>query len=228
MSTTETLANRIAGKRTCGRSFFGGVLLLALSCSWYSTARGQDKLKGGVLAFPSGEEQVFGEDGPPQFTSFDIVPFREGCLAFNGYFYSGTFFRGIKRKKTPQGPIFRKGHRIITQFPDEMELIVDVGPGRCAKRAIATWAGEWPPEWVKTPHAEATVIRDLKPVPLEIDLSEERMLRGEDVGIDSPFAYGIWQYWFRLTSKGVQFTDMMRFVLFSKTGEKLAELTYRP
>jgi len=228
MSTSKTLANPIGGQRACGQPFFRGVLLLTLSCAWHGTARGQDRLRGGILAFPSGEEQAFGEDGPPQFTSFDIVPFREGCLVFNGYFYSGTFFRGIKRKKTPQGPIFRRGHRVITQFPDQMELIVDAGPGRCARDAIGAWAGEWPPEWIRNPHAQATVIRDLKPVPLEIGLSEERMLRGGDVAIDAPFAYGIWQYWFRLASKGVQFTDMMRFVLYSKSGEKLAELTYRP
>jgi hypothetical protein len=194
-----------------------------------SRASAQEKPKGGILAFPSGEEWALGKGGPPDFLGVDIIRVHEGCLAFGGYFHSGRFFQGIKRTETPQGPVFRKAHRVVAQFPDKMDLIIDVSPGRCSKEAptVASWEGEWPPEWIKAPHAEASLIRSLKAEPLEITLAEEGKIEG-DSGIYSLLAYGLWEYRFRLGNKRVQFTDMMRFVLLSKSGEKLAELTYRP
>ena len=165
-----------------------------------------------------------GEGGPPDFLGADIIRVREGCVGFIAYFHSGTFFQGIKRTETPHGPVFRKGNRIVTQFPDQMDLVVDVGPGRCSKNAppVPAWEGEWPPEWIKSPRAEGSLIRDLKSQPLAITLAEEGNAPGDFL------FYTNWQYRYLLESKGIHFTDMMRFVLFSRSGEKLAQFTYRP
>ena len=83
-----------------------------------------------------------GEGGAPDFLGADIIRVREGCVGFIAYFHSGTFFQGIKRTETPHGPVFRKGNRIVTQFPDQMDLVVDVGTGPLLKeRATRTGLG---------------------------------------------------------------------------------------
>jgi hypothetical protein len=201
-----------------------GVLVVVLSLGAWSYASAKDKPNGGVLAFPSGEEWAVGKGGTPDHLSFDIIRVREGCVGFMPYFHSGTFFEGIKRTETPHGPVFRRGRQVITQFPDQMDLIVEVGVGRCSKNGppVPSWEGEWPPEWIKSPSAQGSLIRNLKTQPLEITLAEEGTAPEDFV------FHTDWQYRFVVETKGVQFSDMMRFVLFRKSGEKLAEFTYRP
>ena len=184
----------------------------------------QEKGSKDVLAFPSGEELAGRKAGPPDYLSFDIIRTSEGCVGFMAYFRAGTFFRGMKRINTPQGPVFRKGKVTVTQFPDEMDLIIVAHPGRCSIGAPPnpSWRGDWPPDWIKSPRPEGSLIRNLKAESLSISLAEEGSSRG-----DYPI-YTPWEYRFVVETKGVQLSDMMRFVLFRKSGEKLAEFNYRP
>jgi hypothetical protein len=211
-------------RRCQRRPWWCALLLSALMAFGGGRTPAKDRPTGGVLAFPSGEEWAVGKGGPPNHLSFDIVRVHGGCVGFGPYFHAGTFFRGIKRSNTPHGPVFRRGRQIVTEFPEQMDLIVDVGPARCSMEAPSKppWEGEWPPEWVRSPRAQGYLIRDLKTQPLEITLAEERDTPGD-------FAfYTFWQYRFVVETKGIRFTDMMRFVLFSTRCEKMAEFTYRP
>jgi hypothetical protein len=195
--------------------------LLVVSPTAYHAAR--KKSKTSALTWANGEEDVY-RPTVINDLGFDIVSVEKGCIAYSAYFVAPKFFQNLKRTETQGGPVFRQGHRVMSEFPETLLLNVDAGPARCSKDAppTPTWAGEWPPNFIKTPHIEAVYIRELKPYPLEVVLSEEGEMPG-DFPIYTPRLYR-----FVVKTKGVLLTDRMHFTLSSKDGQKLAEFSFRP
>jgi hypothetical protein len=196
--------------------------LLAISSAVAAAKNRSTKTE--TVTWGNGREEIV-RPLPINSLGADIVKVRGACLAWDAYFVAPEFFRKLKRADTSGGIIFRRGRRTVSGFPDVLKLHVDVAPGRCSQTApsVPSWpGGDWPPEFIKAPHAEAIYVRDFKPCRLEIDLAEEGDMPG-DFPIFTP-----WEYWFVVKTKGVHLMDQMRFTLFSKTGKKLAEFNYRP
>jgi len=154
-----------------------------------------------------------------------FVLFGDACLGFKGTMRAGSpsdvmtpedFFYDLKRISSPQGPIFRKGSRIVTEYPDEVSLYARAWVTRCSKDM--RYLGEWPtrtPDFVRGLRAEAGYIRDLRLHPLEINLAEE----GTVLVIDRI----CWGYHFVMKTKGVRLTDTLVVSLWSREGTKMGE-----
>jgi hypothetical protein len=62
-------------------------------------------------------------------TSSVSLRIGDGCVGINGALGWGGFFFNLKRKMTAAGPVFRVGHRTVTNFPDEVILSVGLISG---------------------------------------------------------------------------------------------------
>jgi len=158
-------------------------------------------------------------------TSSATLRIGDGCVDISGALGWGGFFFKLKRKMTADGPVFRAGHRTVTDFPDEVRLIVALTSGVPCLRGAPTGAAIPSLEALKSPRAEAVYIRGVKTHPLEISLSEE----GNTPPPNAPPVRlsRVWYYRFEVNTKGVLLTDALVFTLFSKQGKKFAQLTWR-
>ncbi len=188
-----------------------------------------------VLAFPNGEEEVY-ERGPLWWWSVPVIaPVGAACVGFKGILQPASFFKGLKCVKTPDGLVCRQGPRTISDYPDEIKLFVSASPSYCSTKErvfpLPPWpTGDWPPDSVKSPGAEAAYIRDLKLYPLEIGLAEE----GENVNVRlharPPVSEPLYpmEYTFVIRTKGVRLADPLVVTLFTKNGERLVRFAFRP
>jgi hypothetical protein len=158
-------------------------------------------------------------------TSSVSLRIGDGCVDVSGALGWGGFFYKLKRKMTADGPVFRVGHRTVTNFPDEVRLFVGLISGFPCSRGAPAGAAIPSLETLKSPRAEAVYIRDMKMHPLEITLSEEGNTPPPNA---PPVALNrVWHYRFQVNTKGVLLTDALVITLYSKEGKKFAELTWR-
>jgi hypothetical protein len=158
-------------------------------------------------------------------TSSDEVRVGDGCVDIRGALASGRFFLDLKRRKTAAGPVFRLGHRTVTDFPDEVTLTLALASGFPCSKGEPPGPAVPSLEPLKSGHAEGVYIRELRTYPLGIDLISE----GNNLPAGAPpeLRERVWFYRFRLETKGVRLTDALLITLFSKEGKKVAELSWR-
>jgi hypothetical protein len=202
--------------------FFG--FLLAGAC-WVSigdaTLEAQSTKASGSYA--DGGEMVL--RGSPFMTSSEELRVGDGCVDIRGSLVSGRFFFNLKRKMTAGGPVFHLGRRTVTDFPDDVMLFVEVTSGFPCSKGKPAGAAIPSLEPLKSPRAEAVYIRGLKRYPLEINLGEE----DNNLPPSAPPALRdrVWHYQFQVKTRGVLLTDALVITLFTREGQKFAQLTWR-
>jgi hypothetical protein len=137
---------------------------------------------------------------------------------------AGRFFIDLKEKKTPGGPVFRVGHKVVTDFPDQVRLVITLASGVPCSRNVPPGPAIPSLEALKSLQAEAAYVRDLKKYPLGITLQQE--------GVDLPpgfeaYSGRLQQFRFELKTKGVLLTDALLITLYSKDHAKVAQLSWR-
>lgn len=61
-----------------------------------------------------------------------LLHLNDGCLAVNGWVKSGNFFDDLKRVNVGGGFEFRKGGKIVTQYPESVTTSIHIAGDRCA------------------------------------------------------------------------------------------------
>jgi hypothetical protein len=142
----------------------------------------------------------------------------------HGTIGAGRFFIDLKKKKTLHGPTFQVGHKVVTDFPDQVRVVVGLASGVPCSRDVPPGPTIPSLDTLKSLLAEAVYIRDLKKYPLEINLEQE----GNDVpaGFES-YSGRLWQLRFDLKTKGVLLTDALLITLYSKEHAEIAQLCWR-
>jgi hypothetical protein len=138
-------------------------------------------------------------------------------VGFTGRLEAGNFFRVLKRTDSTNGPIFRRGSQVLTDYPDDVFLEFWPLISRCSKDL--KYINDWPtqtPDFLRSIRAEFRYMRELRSYPLETELAEEStfdMLGGTTV----------WSYRFLIKTKGVRLTDRLVVTLFLKDGTRAGE-----
>jgi hypothetical protein len=154
----------------------------------------------------------------PAALATSAIQIGEACVAFSGDLDAQGFFIGLKRIKTNNGPVFRKGPRVFSDYPDKTILEAEPSVVRCSK--TMKYAGDWaiePQDFLGSLRAEAWYIRDLHRYSLDISLSEE------GYGPWYPANEVHWHYQYVITTKGVHLTDKLMVSLYMKDGTKVGE-----
>jgi hypothetical protein len=141
----------------------------------------------------------------------------EACVFFIGSIEAGDFFRVLRRTNSPDGPIFKKGPQVLTDYPDEVCLNFETAISRCSKDL--KYIGDWPtgtPDFLRSMRAESRYMRDLRSYPLETVLAKEGTC--DILGVET-----VWCYRFLIKTKGVRLTDKLVVTLFLKDGTRAGE-----
>jgi len=185
--------------------------------------RGQPQKKD-TYSYADGSELVV-PFSLPYYLGGQSVRVGNGCVSVDGVIGAGRFFFDLKKKNTPQGPIFRVGHRVVTDFPDQVRVVVTLASGVPCSRNVPPGPVIPSLDPLKSLRAEAVYIRDLKKYPLEINLEQE----GDDAPPGRPefLAGRLWYYRYELKSEGVLLTDALLITLYSKEHTEIAKLSWR-
>ena len=161
-----------------------------------------------------------------------IVRVGKLCVDFHGYIsdswrftLDGTFFDGLKRVDTADGPTFRKGPQVFTDFPDELYLRAYSAVGRCARdpRDLGPWPADFSPDLVRGLHAQGGYFRQGQRYPVEVSEVEEERIPFLWPRNTVKFPAG--SYLWILNTKGVRLTDTLVVDLFSKDAAKVGQFT---
>jgi hypothetical protein len=112
------------------------LLLLLVSKGWVGFGAEHNEKKAGVVTRAEGKEEIY-RPWPIDSLGLEIVRIGRDCLALDAYFSLPSFFRKLKRVETPEGPLFRDGRHIVTEFPKELILYIDAGHGRLLDGGVA-------------------------------------------------------------------------------------------
>ncbi len=197
-------------------------LLVCLTAHMYSQEGNRPPTS---YSYPDGKELIQRRLGPWDLSGGRAVYAGGVCVGFEGVMGPGKFFLPLRVKKTPAGPVFKRGRRIVTEFPAQVSVFIHAISGvRCSKQYPFQGNVTPPLQLLKSPHASADYIHHMKRHPLEITLAEE------EAGPNTLLARGsrIWSYHFVVQAKGVHLADTVVVTLFLRDGTKAAQLTYRP
>lgn len=61
---------------------------------------------------------------------------KDSCLFWGGDATSGDYFRGLRRKDSALGPIFRKGRTILKYYPEQLHVVIRVAQYKCNARGV--------------------------------------------------------------------------------------------
>lgn len=191
---------------------------------WGPSLRGQEPKS--TYSYPDGGEHVI-RGAPYILRGWESLRVGGGCVAIGGALGAGRFFLDLKRKNTAQGPVFRVGHKIVTEFPERVLVVITLSSGVPCSRGKPPEAVIPSLDALKSPRGEAVYIRDLRMYPLEINLEAEGSDSPPGVTPLSITMNRVWYYRFDLETKGVRLTDALVISLFSKEGTKIAQLSWR-
>jgi hypothetical protein len=76
-------------------------------------------------------------DGSIDFAA-QLLQLDDGCLSVDGEITSGTFFADLKRIDLGSRPEYRKGNRVVTEYPESLTTSVRVAGDQCA-HSISSW-----------------------------------------------------------------------------------------
>lgn len=201
-----------------------GLLFAGLHSAWLREGTPRALPPAQTFTYPDGSESAL-PYCRRYCTSWTTLRVGDGCVMVTGALGAGPFFFKLKRKMTANGPVFRVGGRTVTNFPDETVLTVGLVSGASCSKGQPPGAVTPSLEELKFARAEAAYIRDMKTHPLEISLSEEG--NAPPPGAPPGVFNHAWNYRFLIKTKGVLLTDALVITLFSKGGEKFAQLTWR-
>jgi len=58
------------------------------------------------------------------------------CIFWGGDASSGDFFRDLRREDSPDGPIYRKGKKIVEYYPEQLQVVIRVVQHECNERGV--------------------------------------------------------------------------------------------
>src|SRR5690349_17602676 len=217
--------------RVLGFWGFGLALSLALACALAAQSSagrpGKEKKKEGR----SREHRVWNLDGGAFFVT-DGGLANGACFRLGGRVMAPDFFRNLKRVDDADGTTYRRGHEIITDFPDELLVEFEIRDSPCSPDLKDT-----KPRPALTPEMLATLkLRlfwkaslEMRPVHnAKITETETRPLEpyASDAKKELPQRYE-WFYAMTVPSAGVPLTDSLVFVLETPDGHFAARVAAR-
>jgi len=140
------------------------------------------------------------------------------------YMPEGTFFDGLKRVDTPDGPIFRKGLQVFTDLPDELYLRAYSAVRRCPRdlRDLGPPPADFSPAFVRRLRPEAGYLRRGRRYRVEItEVEESPAGLWPGITVEFPAAFYLWSP----DTRGARLTDALFVDLFSGDGTKIGEFT---
>jgi hypothetical protein len=162
---------------------------------------------------------------------------RQGmCLFVWGMMTAPDFFAGLERRETPEGPQFRRGSRVVSQFPGEMIVRVRMREFPCHVRVKQDEGPPLPELTLETMNSlrfEAQWKRGMRLRPVEnltlrtffVDKDQPRLFVSMPAAA-AP-APSAWNYEFVVSSENVPLTDHLILSVFAPDGRRLVRVSAR-
>jgi hypothetical protein len=179
-------------------------------------------------AHPPREKSTWNYDGGVQLVT-DGAIVNGPCFRLTGRLKAPQFFDNLRRVDSSTGTLFRRGNEIVTEFPERMELSIELYDMPCSDKLeeAGTTRVYLNKAILRTLHLNFYWKRGLSARPAtEIKLKHMEMIPVE------PFAGGLsseplpvkYEWWFKfdVPSAGVPLTDSLVLVIFSPEGKIVA------
>ncbi len=172
-------------------------------------------------------------DGGVRFVTDAELP-QGPCLYLLGMMTAPDFFVGLERRETSQGTEFRRGSRVITQFPDQVIVRIRIREFPCRVR-VKRDEGSAPPmatlETMSSLRFAASWKRGMQMRPVG-NLTQRTFFVEKDesllfIGMPTMPARNVWNYEFVVPSHDVPLTDHLILTIYTPDGWRLARVSAR-
>ncbi|HEY1481251.1 MAG TPA: hypothetical protein VGF19_00900 [Candidatus Acidoferrum sp.] len=158
------------------------------------------------------------------------IPYRGTCLFWGGGVSSDDFFRGLKRKDTSHGPIFRKGPDRVNFYPEHLQIVIRVGQHECDKHGVASFSSLVIPDQMAVGLSFKAQWKDemqLQPAEDFVQLPFKRKSKIYSVAGEE-FSTNLIEYTFTLSSQNTPLTRHLIVTVTMPDGQQLIRLAAFP
>ncbi len=165
-------------------------------------------------------------DGAVDFGA-QLLHLDDGCLFLNGSVKSGSFFEDLKRIDVGNGFEYRKGGRVVTEYPESLTTSIHIAGDRCAPALSnapssifrdGTYSLQFQAEWKDGMQLRPAV---LSPV-------TAHCVGYSSLAIPSQETIPSITCQLTVESKGVSLGDHLIVSIFSADGTRLTRMSARP
>jgi hypothetical protein len=176
-------------------------------------------------ANPPRERTIWNYDGGISLSTDGRIP--DGpCFRLNGHLTAETFFNNLRRVDTDTGTLYRRGHDVVTEFPDRMRLtlviydeLCDISLRRAGTHVFLTKA------MITSMQVRFAWKRGMELRPIrEIALKHTEARPVEPFSPDAKDLPEMYEWWFNfdLQGKAVPLTDSLVVVFTTPDGHIVA------